>query len=308
MRVFSTCWNSRRHTDGAEMIDEILSLGFDRVELSHGLSASLLPGIRQRVAEGAATIAGVHNFFPAPLDVRGDAPDAFQFTSHRPAERRRALDLTKRTIDRAAEFKASYVVLHMGSIPLLPSSRATKKLEQMARQGLVGSREYAVFKRELARRRERLAPLYFERARAALRELSDFAEGSGLVLGVEGRSHFEQMPGEDEMLALQEEFADVPHVGYWHDFGHIQRQHNLLLLDHAQFLQRMRPHIVGAHVNDVRWPSRDHRVPFFGGEVDFHALASFFSASMPLSWELGSSCTAADIAAARDRWDAEIGK
>ena len=308
MRVFSTCWNSRRQTNGAEMIDEILSLGFDRVELSHGLSTSLLPGILQRVSDGAVKIAGVHNFFPAPLDVQGDAPDAFQFTSHRPAERRRALDLTKRTIERAADFQASYVVLHMGSIPLLPAGEATKKLEQMARQGLVGSREYAVFKGELARKRERLAPLYFERARTALRELADFAEGTGLMLGVEGRSHFEQMPGEEEMLALMEEFADTPHVGYWHDFGHIQRKHNLLLLDHAQFLARMQPFLIGGHVNDVRWPARDHRVPFYGGEVDFASLTRFFKMEMPLSWELGSSCTADEITTARDKWNAEIGK
>lgn len=37
MLVFSTCWNSHRHQDGEEMIDEILSLGFDHVELSHGI-------------------------------------------------------------------------------------------------------------------------------------------------------------------------------------------------------------------------------------------------------------------------------
>ena len=45
MLVFSTCWNSHRHQDGEEMIDEILSLGFDHVELSHGIKLSLLPGI-----------------------------------------------------------------------------------------------------------------------------------------------------------------------------------------------------------------------------------------------------------------------
>ena len=49
MLVFSTCWNSHRHQDGEEMIDEILSLGFDHVELSHGIKLSLLPGIMRAV-------------------------------------------------------------------------------------------------------------------------------------------------------------------------------------------------------------------------------------------------------------------
>lgn len=52
MLVFSTCWNSHRHQDGEEMIDEILSLGFDHVELSHGIKLSLLPGIMRAVKAG----------------------------------------------------------------------------------------------------------------------------------------------------------------------------------------------------------------------------------------------------------------
>ena len=47
MIAFSTCWNSSRHNDGEEMIDEILELGFDTIEISHGLSIALLPGIKK---------------------------------------------------------------------------------------------------------------------------------------------------------------------------------------------------------------------------------------------------------------------
>lgn len=71
MLVFSTCWNSHRHQDGEEMIDEILSLGFDHVELSHGIKLSLLPGIMRAVKAGKVQVAGVHNFFPAPIDEVG---------------------------------------------------------------------------------------------------------------------------------------------------------------------------------------------------------------------------------------------
>lgn len=53
------------------MIDEILSLGFDHVELSHGIKLSLLPGIMRAVDAGKVQVAGVHNFFPAPIDEVG---------------------------------------------------------------------------------------------------------------------------------------------------------------------------------------------------------------------------------------------
>lgn len=66
MLVFSTCWNSHRHQDGEEMIDEILSLGFDHVELSHGIKLSLLPGIMRAVEAGKVQVAGVHNYSRHP--------------------------------------------------------------------------------------------------------------------------------------------------------------------------------------------------------------------------------------------------
>lgn len=286
------------------MCDEIRELGFDAIEASHGLSLSMMPGILRAVEEKRIRVAGVHNFCPAPIDVPGDAPDAFQFTSHRADVRERAMRLTRETLQVAATLGARYVVLHMGSVHLFLNHKGTRELEHMARHGLLGTRAYAHRKGEWVRKRIRLAPIYYERAREALHELAPLARKLGLVLGVEGRSHFEQMPGEWEMPRLLKEFADEPAVRYWHDFGHIQRKHNLLLLNHDQYLARLRPYLYGAHVNDVRWPARDHRAPFLGGDVDFnHLLPGYFTQEMPLTWELSRSVTAEQIKEAKIRWD-----
>lgn len=286
------------------MCDEIRELGFERIEASHGLPLSMMPGIIKAVEEKRIIVEGVHNFCPAPIDVPGDAPDAYQFTSYRPERRERAMNLSLETLMVAARLGAKYVVLHMGSIDLLRRSKATRPLERMARHGQLGTKEYAQFKGELVRKRAKLAPLYYERAREALHKLADKAAEYNLVLGVEGRSNFEQVPGEPEMPLLMQEFKDNPHVMYWHDFGHIQRKHNLLLLDHEQYLQGLQPYIYGGHVNDVQWPSRDHRAPFFGGDVDFrNLLPRHFRRSMPLTWELSGSVTREDILAAKVVWD-----
>ncbi len=304
--VFSTCWNSSRHKDGGALCDEIRELGFESIEASHGLPLSLMPGIIRAVEEKRIRVAGVHNFCPSPIDVHRDAPDAFQFTSHRPEERERAMRLSLETLEVAARLEARYVVLHMGMVHLFLNFDGTKKMERMALAGQLGTREYARLKGELVRKRRRLAPLYFSRARDALHQLAEKAQELGLVLGVEGRSHFEQVPGEEEILRLMQEFEGNPAVGYWHDFGHIQRKHNLLLLDHAQYLEKLRPYLCGAHVNDVQWPARDHRAPFCrGGGVDFrHLLPRFFTADMPLTWELSPSITREQIMEARAEWDA----
>lgn len=289
------------------MCDEIRELGFEYIEASHGLSLSKLPGLIKAVDEKRIRVAGVHNFCPAPIEVPGDAPDAYTFTSHRPETRERAMRLSIETLMTAARLGAQYVVLHMGNVELMTTARPTRELERKLRHEWVGSREYALRKGELVRRRAKLAPLYFERARQALHTLAEKAREYNLVLGVEGRSHFEQVPGEWEMPRLMEEFADNPHVMYWHDFGHIQRKHNLLLLNHDQYLRQLQPYIYGAHINDVEWPSRDHRAPFQGGCVDFdHLLPAYFTQSMPLTWELSSSVTREQIAEAKTRWDALV--
>lgn len=287
------------------MCDEIRELGFEYIEASHGLSLALMPGLMQAVDEGRIRVAGVHNFCPAPIDVAGDAPDAYRLTSHRPEERARAMRLSLETLLVAARLGARYVVLHLGEVELFRGHRCTRELQRMVRHGYRDTLEYARLKGKYVRRRVKLAPLYYERARVALHKLAERAKELNLVLGVEGRSHFEQVPGEPEMPRLMAEFADNPHVRYWHDFGHIQRKHNLLLLNHDQYLRKLAPHIYGAHVNDVQWPQRDHRAPFQGGDVDFdNLLPRYFTQAMPLTWELSPSVTREAILTARSRWDA----
>lgn len=304
VNVFSTCWNSKDYKDGNLLCDAIRELGFEYIEASHGLPLSLMPGIIQSVEEGRIKVAGVHNFCPAPLEVPGDAPDFYRFTSHRPEERERAMRLTQETLQVAARLGARYVVLHLGEVELFRGHHATHTLERLTRHGYLSTPEYAETKGAIVRKRMKLAPLYYDRARAALHELAEAARPLGLVLGVEGRSHLEQVPGELEMPQLMEEFKDDPAVMYWHDFGHIQRKHNLRLLDHDRYLRGLAPYLCGGHVNDVQWPQRDHRAPFFGGDVDFETLVPrYFTQSMPLTWELSRSVRKEDIVEAKRLWD-----
>lgn len=304
MLAFSTCWNNSRHTDGEAMIEEIVGLGFAHIELSHGMTISKLPGIRKAFQRGLFSCAGVHNFFPAPVEVMIDAPDAYEFTSHRAHDRQRALDLTLRTLEAAVEFGARYLVLHMGSVPMNPRKWSGVLTGKLA---TVGSHhpDYVKAKLAFVRKREQIGPRYYQRAIEALTTIAEQAAKSGVMLAVESRSHYEDVPSEREMAALQQHFADNPQVGYWHDFGHVQLKHNLGLLDHAQWLASMAPHLIGGHLHDVEWPARDHRVPF-GGMIDYAPLMRLFPPSCPLVWELSSTRDAGEIRRALARWQDEF--
>ena len=256
MLSLSTCWNNSRHTDGEAMIEEILELGFDTVELSHGMTVTKLPGLRKAFAAGAFRCSGVHNYFPSPTEVMIDAPDAYEFSSHREGERQRAWDMTVKTLELAAEFKARYVVLHMGSVPLMPHAKWTGRLTEMVKEGHQDSEAYAALKVKCVKKREKTGGRYYHRALETLAQLSEKAEEYGVPLAVESRSRYEDVPSEREMVALQEHFKDNKWIGYWHDFGHVQLKHNLGLLDHDRWLARMGPYLLGAHVHDVYWPHR----------------------------------------------------
>jgi len=98
------------------MLREMADLGYEYVELSHGIRITLVPGILKAVEEGIVKISSTHNFCPLPTGVVQAAPNLFQpsVTEHR--EHDQWLRHTKRSIDFAAQVKAQVLVCHLGSV------------------------------------------------------------------------------------------------------------------------------------------------------------------------------------------------
>src|SRR5262249_48189889 len=229
MIAFSTCWNSGRHTDGAEMLREIVDLGFDRVELGHGIRISLMPGIQQMYDKGKVKFSSLHNFCPLPLEVLSASPDCYQFSSAYRKERDRAVKQTFQTIDFAERLGAPFIIMHLGEVRMKPM---TDSLIKLARRGELLSRKYIRAKIRAVEKREAASAMYLERVKDCLRRIVEYAAGKKVKFGIEGRRGYEEIPSERELPALLDEL-NSPQVGYWHDFGHIQIKENLAFLDHA---------------------------------------------------------------------------
>src|SRR5881275_1648467 len=218
MISFSTCWNSGRHTAGDEMLREIKDLGFNRIELGHGIRISLMPGIQKMFDAGEVRFSSLHNFCPLPVEVLAALPDCYQFSAIYPQERERAIKQTFQTIDFAARLGAPAVVLHLGEVRIGP---VTDSLISLVKKGKLLSREFVNKKLRAVEKREAVAARYLERVRDALRRIVAYATEKNIKLGIEGRRGYEEIPSERELPGLLEEFKS-PLVGYWHDFGHIQ--------------------------------------------------------------------------------------
>ncbi len=278
-------------------------LGFDLIELGHGIRISLMPGIQKMFDAGEVRFSSLHNFCPLPIEIMTASPDCYQFSVAHPEERERAVKQTFQTIDFADRIGAPFVVMHLGDVPMQP---VTDPLIVLAKKGKLLSREYVHRKIRAVQKREAVAVSYLERVKDCLRRIIDHARAKNIKLGVENRRGYEGIPTERELPALLDEM-NSPQLGYWHDFGHAQIKENLAFLDHAEWLRIIGPRALGCHVQDCIWPARDHQPPFTGN-VDFEKLVPLLPSNCVFVWEMSPNHTADQIRRSVQIWKEHFGE
>ena len=303
MISFSTCWNSGRHTAGDEMLREIKDLGFDLVELGHGIRISLMPGIQKMFDAGKVQISSLHNFCPLPVEIMQASPDCYKFSAAYSKERERAIKQTFQTIDFAERLNAPFVVLHCGEVEMNP---ITDELIVLAKSGEIFSRKYVRMKVKAVQTRESAGPAYLERVKDSLRRVAEYAAKKNIRLGVEGRRGYEEIPSERELPALLDEL-NSPHLGYWHDMGQIQIKENLGFVNHEEWLRTIGPRAFGCHMQDCIWPAQDHQPPF-AGMVDLEKLVPLLPPNCLFVWEMSPRKTPEQIRKSVAVWKERFGE
>jgi sugar phosphate isomerase/epimerase len=300
----SSCWCSARHQDGYEMIEEVLGLGFKRIELSHGIRISLVPGILQAVEEGMIEVSSVHNFCPLPNMVQHAAPNLYQPSSSDVRERDLWQRYSLQTLDFAVKVGAPRVVMHSGSVHYFfwsPERRLDRWIEK---QGLEAHelREHKRFRKRcdrVVKRIGRSAKPWLERIYESYTTLMPQVAERGLELGIENREGLEELPIDADFQTFLDALgADAP-VGYWHDCGHAQIKHQFGLMDHAEHLEKMAPRLLGFHIHDVSESGKDHQVPG-SGVIDFQMIARHVRPEHSLILELSPALSSDDVRRSRD--------
>ena len=285
------------------MLQEMAGLGFEWVELSHGIKIILVPGILKAVEEGVIKIASCHNFCPLPMGVTHAAPNLYLPSSPDARERDMWLRQSKRTIDFAHQVKAPKVIMHLGSTEFFWFNPA-RKLEayREAHPGADLSAD-SVYQKILAKALAKLVarmPRYWEQTKAGLVELLPYAEGKGIRLGFENREAFEELPLDADHPALIAAMAKPAACGYWHDVGHAQIKQNMGLLNHREHLEKNAPNAIGFHLHDVSAEGRDHR-PIGSGQIDFEMVSSFWRPEHTLVIELSPRLTPEEVLSSKQR-------
>ena len=286
------------------MLREIKTkLGFELIELDHGIRMPLMPGIQKMFDGGEIRFSSLDNFCLLPDEAAVASPACYKFSAASVEERERAVTQTFQAIDLAGQLNAPFVVLHLGEVTMPP---ITDRLIAMAKAGQYLSREYVRLKIKAVQERERHAPQYLQHVKDCLRRVIEYAGSKGVRLGIESRRAFEDIPTERELAELLDEM-NSPQLGYWHDFGHSQIKENLGFIDQAEWLRAVGPRTFGCHVQDCIWPAREDQLPFTGA-VDFEKLVPLLPTNCLFVWKMNPNRTADAIRQSVQMWKERFGE
>jgi sugar phosphate isomerase/epimerase len=281
---------------GQDIVGEILELGFSALELEYRVRETTYREMRPLILGENLRVVSVHNFFPLPDDepVSKASGDRFLLSSLDREERELAIRMTIRTIECAGNLGATAVVLHLGKVDMEPEN---ERLEDLFYQQKLDTPEGRDFlKAKLRERSERRTP-YVENVLFSLDQLNREAEKRGIILGVENRYHYHQIPDFEEIGLILNHFSGSS-IRYWHDIGHAHTLEKLRIVEPGSHLRSYGLLSAGIHIHDSIGTD-DHWAPG-RGEVDFAEAADWLRSAPIKILEVHEKSNRTELVKARD--------
>jgi sugar phosphate isomerase/epimerase len=294
MLALSTSWQPGGSTTAERMFEAFTHLGIKGVELGYQTSENQYQQLKRLLKPSGLKVVSIHNFFPIPpvkslkKDSKGGG-DLFLLSSQEDEERQRAIRYTTKTIEHAAEMDAAAVVLHCGFVEM---NHEMQTLYQYFILNQLDSKEAQIFIQNKIKERDSRKPGHMESLLTSLDRLVSVAEKQGVLLGLENRYHYHELPGPDDFEVIFDRFKGAP-IGYWHDTGHAHANESLGIIPLGWLLHINTDRLIGIHLHDAI--GLDDHIPPGSGEIDFAALKPFLKADTIKVIELKSGIPASEV-------------
>jgi sugar phosphate isomerase/epimerase len=280
----------------------MVDLGFEYIELSHGIRISLVPGILRAVDEGIVKISSTHNFCPLPAGINHPAPNLYSPASPDVREHQQWLRHTRRSLEFTAQVGARFMVTHMGSVPFFwgkPGNKLKDYLEKHPEALTTEDPKCLKISAKAMQKMRRQMPPYWRQLCMSLEEILPEAERCNVILGAENREGFEELPLDADFPDFFKQAKEHPNLGWWQDVGHARIKERLGLLNHRKFMEENHQRLVGFHLHDVSEAGSDHQA-LGSGTVDLEMISSFFRPEHVLILELSPRLTVEEVIHSRD--------
>ncbi|HCU99826.1 MAG: hypothetical protein CL897_02870 [Dehalococcoidia bacterium] len=244
-----------RFSEGEAFACYAADAGYDAIEVSHSTSKEKLRAILDC---DVLPVRSIHQ--PAPyFELPGGKSNAeLNLAATQKSEHAEALQHALYSLEWAIEAGASALVVHLGEVEM-DWEDPEAELYRLYREAEVSSGRAEEARLEMKSRRAEAAPAYLEAARISLEKLVEVARPHNVVIGIENRLQYHQIPLPSESRLLLEDFT-AEEAGHWHDTGHAEVLDRLGFFPHGVWFETLPNSLVGAHVHDVR-DELDHRVP-----------------------------------------------
>jgi len=291
MLALSTSWQSGGSVTAEGMFAALKNLEITGIELSYRISEDLYHEMKNPLKHSGLKVVSLHNYFPIPSVRSGSkgSGDLFLLSSLQKEERQNAIRFTTRSIEHAAELGAAAVILHCGVVEM---NHEMQMLYRYFNSNRIDSEDAQIFIRNKLKERDTRQSRHMDSLLASLDCLIPVAEKQGVMLGLENRYHYHELPGLDDFRLIFDTFKGAP-LGYWHDTGHAHANETLGLIPKNALLQNYAEHLIGVHLHDA--VGLDDHIPPGSGEIDFKALKPFLKVNIIKVIELKPGIPASEV-------------
>jgi len=288
----STSHHISKSPSWENLLDKTKALGFDCLELNVEVPEQFLQKAVQSVEKNDITISSLHNYCPKLIGLPAGRTiySGYMLTAEDESERKKAVESTKQTIEWAARLNAGAVVIHLGEVSTEPSGRRfAKYIHDFGRKSIL----YGRYFEEIKKSRALNAKKHMERLMKSMDEFLPLAADRNVLLGLENRCYYNEIPDDGELDELFTVFKGAP-IGYWHDTGHAEIFfRNGWINRHTQYLERFKGRVVGMHLHDII-NLDDHYAPGCG-EFNFKTIVPFIEGNTLLVVEAHSKSSDAQV-------------